>query len=47
MRDAIAQERVGEQTHAVDLDQDGGVPQKNDAICRVRAIVETRAIGHR
>ncbi len=48
VRDVIAQHRVGEQAHTVQLDQDGGVPEENDTVrggaC---ATGESRAIDHK
>ncbi len=35
VRDAVAQERVGEQAHAVELDQDGGVAEEDDTVREV------------
>ena len=48
VRDAIAQQRVGEQAYTVQLDQDGGVPEENDTVRRgACATGESRAIGHK
>ena len=47
VRDAAAQQRVGEQAHAVEFDQDGGVAEENDTVCgRARATGSDRAIDH-
>ena len=47
MRNAIAQQRVGEQAYPVQLDQDGGMTQENDTVRRVGPTGESRAIGHK
>ncbi len=47
MRYAIAQQRVGQQTHTVTLDQERRVAQENDTVRRhACATRHNRAIGH-
>ena len=47
VRDAGAQQRVGEQAHAVQFDQRGGVAHENDTVRgRRRARSRSRYIGH-
>ena len=47
MGDAAAQQRVGEQTHAIQFDQDGRVAEENDTVCGLpAATVRDRAIDH-
>jgi hypothetical protein len=47
MRDAGAQQRVGQQAHAANFDQDGGVAEENNTVSR-RAFRtgHGRVIGH-
>jgi hypothetical protein len=47
MRDAATQQRIGEKTDTVQLDQNGGVAQENDTVCgRACVTGNNRAIGH-
>ena len=44
---ATAKQRVGEQAHALQLDQDGGMTQENDTVPgRARAMGRNRAMDH-
>ena len=47
MRDAGAQQRVGQQAHAANFDQDGGVAEENDTVSRDAFTTgRGRLIGH-
>jgi uncharacterized membrane protein YvlD (DUF360 family) len=37
VRDAIAQQRIGEQAHAIDFDQNGGVTKEDDTVPRMKS----------